>query len=256
MKKPSKAHALGALLSVLAAAAMAEEAKIDNGTDPTKLSTTAQIRFESLDLGDGFTNNILFLRFTQPLGSAQRSSLELKLPILSNNIAGDSSYGAGDIILKFSHLAALTPKYGILLTLEAGFDTADRPELGFGSNVLRPGITYALFLPGGSLFAPTLQHAFTVGDTDSGRTDVSITVADFYYVPKLKDPRSYMTIDPALTYDWNREQLSPSLAVTLGRVISTGLPGTSSVFIKPSAGIGGDRAYDWGVEVGFKVVGF
>jgi hypothetical protein len=247
---------LGLSLSLLAGSAMAADGDIDNGTDPTKLSRNAQIRFESLDLGDGFTNNVLFLRFTQPLGSAQRSSLEFKLPVISNDVAGDSAYGVGDFILKFSHLATLTPKYGILLTLEAGFDTADKPEHGFGSNVLRPGITYARFLPGGSLFAPTLQHAFTVGDTDSGRTDVSITVADFYYVPKLRDPRNYMTIDPALTYDWNREQLSPSLAVTLGRVISTGLPGTSSVFVKPSAGIGSDRAYDWGLEVGFKVVGF
>jgi hypothetical protein len=235
---------------------VAAEEQIDNGTDPTKLSRNAQIRFESLDLGDGFTNNILFLRFTQPLGSSQKSSLEFKLPVVSNNIAGDADYGIGDVILKFSHLPVLTQKYAILLTLEASFDTADKAEHGLGSNVLRPGITYARFLPGGSLFAPTVQHAFSVGDVDQGRIKVNNTVIDLYYVPKLKNPRNYMTIDPAVLYDWEREKLSASLAVTFGRVIPTALPGTSSVFIKPSIGIGNERAYNWGLEVGFKVVGF
>jgi hypothetical protein len=247
---------LGLSLSLVVSAAVAAEDQIDTGTDPTKLSRNAQIRFESLDLGDGFSNDTLYLRFTQPLGAAQRSSLEFKLPIVDSDVLGESGYGIGDFSLKFSHLPVLTQKYGILLTLEAIFDTADAADKGFGSNVLKPGITYARFLPGGSLFAPTIQHAFTVGDTAPGRTDVNITVVDLYYVPKLDDPRTYMTIDPALTYDWEREKLSPSLAVTLGRVIPTALPGTSSVFIKPAVGFGDDRAYDWGIEVGFKVVGF
>jgi hypothetical protein len=84
----------------------------------------------------------------------------------------------------------------------------------------------------------------------------NVAVVDLYYVPKLNDPRNYMTIDPALTHDWEGDRLSPTLAVTLGRVIPTALPGTSSVFIKPSFSFGDDRAYDWGIEVGFKVVGY
>lgn len=252
----TKSIAPGVLLTVIATAAMAQEGEVNNGTDPTKLSTTAQIRFESLELGDGFTNNTLYLRFTQPLGAAQRSSVELKLPIVSTNILDDTEYGLGDFSLKFTHLSSLTQQYGVLLTLEAIFDTAAAADHGAGSNVLRPGITYARFLSGGAIFAPTLQHAFTVGETDPGRTDVNLTVLDLYYVPKLDDPLNYMTIDPALIYDWERDQLSPTLAVTVGRVIPTGLPGSSSFFLKPSVGIGDDASYDWGLEVGFKVVGF
>ncbi len=163
---------------------------------------------------------------------------------MSNDIAGNSGFGIGDVILKFSHLPVLTQKYAILLTLEASFDTADKAEHGLGSNVLRPGVTYARFLPGGSLFAPTVQHAFSVGDVDPGRTKVNNTAFDLYYVPRLKDPRSYMTIDPAVLYHWERDKLGASLAVTLGRVIPTALPGTSSVFIKPSIGIRGCHARD------------
>ena len=243
-------------MSLLAAAAMAADGDIDNGTDPTKLSRNAQLRYEMLDLGNGFSNSTLYLRFTESLGAAQKSSLEFKLPIVSTDVLGDTDFGAGDLSLKFTHLATLTPKYGILLTLEAIFDTADAVEHGTGSNVLKPGITYARFLPGGAIFAPTLQHGFSIGNPDPGRADVNLTVMDFYYVPKLNDPRNYMTVDPAITYNWESEALSPSLAITLGRVIDTSLPGTSSVFVKPSAGIGNDRAFDWGVEVGFKVVGF
>jgi hypothetical protein len=251
-----KIAALGISLSLMVTPSLAQDDEINNGTDPTKLSTTFQLRYESLELGDGFTNNTLYLRYTQPLGAAQRSSVELKLPVVSTNILDDADYGIGDFSLKFTRLSSLTPQYGVLLTLEAIFDTADAADHGSGSNVLRPGITYARFLPNGAIFAPTLQHAFTVGETDPGRTDVNLTVLDLYYVPKLNDPMNYMTIDPALTYDWEREQLSPTLAVTLGRVIPMGLPGSASLFIKPSIGIGDDAAYDWGLEVGFKVVGF
>lgn len=252
----SKTIAMGLSLSLMLTSALAAAEEVNNGTDPTKLSTTAQIRYETLDLGDGFTNNTLYLRLTQPIGAAQRSSLEFKFLAVGSNVVGDSDFGIGDTSLKFTHLSTLTQKYGILLTLEAIFDTADEADQGFGSNALRPGITYARFLPGGAIFAPTLQHAFTVGKTDAGRDDVNITVLDLYYVPKLDDPLSYMTVDPALTYDWERDRLSPTLAVTFGRVIPTAMPGSSSLFIKPSIGIGNDSAYDWGVEVGFKVVGF
>jgi hypothetical protein len=44
--------------------------------------------------------------------------------------------------------------------------------------------------------------------------------------------------------------------VPANRRSSRGLPGSSSLFIKPSIGIREDRAFDWGLEAGFKVVGF
>ena len=154
------------------------------------MSRNFQLRFEALDLQNGFSNQTLFLRVTQPLGEAQKSSLDFKVPLISRDVLGEPGLGIGDLILKFSHLTTLTPKYGILLTLEAAFDTADTADRGFGSNVLQPGITYARFLPGESLFALTLQHALTVGPVDPGRTEVNLTVMDFYHVPKLNDPRN------------------------------------------------------------------
>lgn len=246
----------GALAFAVMASVASAEDEINTGVDPTKLSRTTQFRFESLDLTNGFSNDTLYLRYTEPLGAAQRSSIELKLPIVSSDVIGGSTYGSGDFSLKYTNLPVLTQKYGIVLTVEAIFNTANEADQGLGSNVLKPGITYARFLSNGAIFAPTLQHGFTIGKTDQGRSDYNTTVIDLYYVPKLKNPLAYMTIDPALTYDWERDRLSPSLAVTLGQVIKTSLPGTSSVFIKPSVGIGHDRAYDWGLEVGFKIIGF
>ena len=81
---------IGLALSLISSGAMAAEGDIDNGTDPTKLSRNAQIRYEMFDLGNGFSNNTLYLRFTEPLGAAQKSSLEFKLPIVSTDVLGDS----------------------------------------------------------------------------------------------------------------------------------------------------------------------
>jgi hypothetical protein len=44
--------------------------------------------------------------------------------------------------------------------------------------------------------------------------------------------------------------------VTVGRSLGPALGGNSQVFIKPTVFAGGDRPGKWGVEVGYKVIGF
>ena len=41
-----------------------------------------------------------------------------------------------------------------------------------------------------------------------------------------------------------------------GRVVGKAFGGNAIVFIKPSVFVGGDRPGSWGLEVGYKVLGF
>jgi hypothetical protein len=49
---------------------------------------------------------------------------------------------------------------------------------------------------------------------------------------------------------------TPSLAITVGRVLGSQLGERGIVFIKTSIFGGGDRPGGWGMEVGYKIITF
>ena len=85
-------------------------------------------------------------------------------------------------------------------------------------------VIYAKFLASGAIFAPAFGFNDSFGPDGN---PVRSFVADFYYVPKLKDRRYYMTIDPTLTLDRENDATFASLAVTLGRVIGPAFGGSA-----------------------------
>jgi hypothetical protein len=228
---------------------------VDNGTDPTRFSRVAEVKFEHLDLKDGFGSNTLRLSFTQPLGEKRDFSLRFRGLATSVDVLGNAKFGIGDVSVQLAHVFGLTKEHGFVAQGELFFNTAQRPELGAGKNAFKATLIYALFLKGGSIFAP----AFVQNNSFSGdrsRPDINVTTLDFYYVPKFADSRNLMTFDPALNFDWENDKRFFSLQVTAGRVIGKALGGNAIVFIKPSVFVGSDRPSSWGLEVGYKVLGF
>ncbi|RGP37529.1 hypothetical protein D1012_10010 [Pseudotabrizicola alkalilacus] len=235
--------------------ALAQDNKIDNGTDPTKLSSSFTLSYENLRLVDGGDLQTLTLKYGTTIGTDGRTGLNLKLPFVSTSF-GETGFGVGDFSVKISRVLTITPSYGIIVGAEAVFDTADAPNRGAGVDVLELSGAYAFFFKSGTILAPALLHSMSIGNPDPGRQDVSQTTFDLYYVPKLRNPKAYMTVDPAIIYDWETDKFSGALAVTYGQAVDLGLAGNESFFIKPSIGIGRNRGADFGIEVGFKVVGF
>ena len=74
-------------------------------------------------------------------------------------------------------------------------------------------------------------------------------------MPKLSDPRKFVTLDPELNFDWADDRQFPSLTVTAGRSVGKAFGGTAQVHAKPTVLFGGDPG-DWSLEMGFKVLGF
>jgi len=233
------------------AANAAEEKQPDNGTDPTKQTQAVTVAYEHIALRDGFYRGTFKPSYKLPLGP--HSSVTLLVPIVRTDTAGNEDYDLGDASLKLSYVYKLTRDHGIVLQGEVVFDTAGRPELGGNATVLKGTVIYAKFLQGGAIFAPTL--GLNEGFGPDGRTVRSL-VADFYYVPKLSDPRYYVTFDPALTADVENDAEFASVAVTIGRVIGPAFGGSSQVYVKPGVFLGGERSADWGIEIGYKVIGF
>ena len=226
----------------------------NNGTDPTRPARFVTLAYENLELTNGFTSRRFEFRFNQPIGEG-RSAVQLTVPVTSVDVLGDDGFGLGDIGLRYTNVAVVTPQYGLVFQLEAELPTADRDELGTGHVVLKPTVIYARFLKNGAILAPSLLHTFNVGGPDS-RADVNLTTFDLYYVPKLANPKVYMTLDPALNYDWEAEKVYGAFALTLGYRTGPAFGGNGQVFVKPSLTVGQNRPVDWGLEIGFQVLNF
>lgn len=238
-----------------AQAQQASTAPVDNGTDPTKFSNAAFANYEYIDLKQGIRSGTLRLNYIMPLGANKDYALRFRVPVAMNDVFGRDSHALGDASVMLQHVFGLTKQHAFVWQAELAFDTASRPELGAGKHVFSPTLIYARFLEGGAIFAPAIKHSLSFGG-DSNRADVNATVFDFYYVPKLADPRNLVTIDPALSLDWENDKRFGSVAVTFGRVIGPMFGGNAIVSVKPTLFAGGDRPGKWGIEVGFKVIGF
>jgi hypothetical protein len=229
-------------------------AAVDNGTDPTKFLTIAEAKYEYLDLNGGFGSSTLRLSYTQPFGG-ERWNIRARLPVAAVDIFGNDSYNIGDFSLEVAHVFGLSEKGAFVAKGEMVFDTAQRPELGTGQNVFKGTFIYAKFLKGGNIFAPAVVQSNSLWGDDN-RADVNSTTFDFYYVPKLRNPKNLITYDPALNFDWENDKQFASLAITFGRVLGPQFGGNGILFFKPSVFAGDDKPSAWGMEVGYKVLGF
>jgi hypothetical protein len=253
--KASKILCALALAYPIAGFAQEAEKPLDNGTDPSRFNTVAEAKYEYLDLQNGFSSGTLRLTYIRPFGERQDYSIRLRAPISAVDALGNDDHELGDVSVQLAHVFGLTESHGFVWQAEMVFDTASRVELGTGQNVLKGTLIYAKFLEGGAIFAPAIVQSNSLWGEDD-RADVNSTTFDFYYVPKLKDPRNLITLDPSLNFDWENDKQFAGLAVTFGRVIGPAFGGNAILSVKPSVFAGGDRPGSWGIEVGYKIIGF
>jgi hypothetical protein len=250
------ASSLFSMLASSAAALEQDQTSLDTGSDPTVLSNQAYAKYEYQDLNNGISSGTLRLGYVIPLGKVKDYGLRFQIPVMQvNGAGGDQSHALGDASLQLTHVFGLTRTHGWVTQAEAVFDTAARPELGTGKNVLKGTLVYVRFLADGAIFAPAWVQSLSVSG-QSDRSKVNTTTMDFYYVPKLSDPSNVLAFDPAINHDWESKKSFASLAVTAGRLVGKAFGGNAIVFIKPTLFAGGNRPGSWGVELGYKVIGF
>ncbi len=231
-----------------------DSGEINNGTNPTLLTTQAGINFKHYDYGSRNSSGQMEAFFTQPFGETKNMSLTGTVSYINSPL--DSSYGFGDFALKFLHVVDLNKSRGYAYAAEVFFDTGERDDLGRNQTVLELSSFRAGFLESGAILAPSLVWTTGLGDQDPGVDRVNLLTFDLYYVPKLANKKFYITNDPALIYDFNDDLFYGSYTVTFGMLTGKALGGDSQVFIKPQILVGGDRPLDWSIQVGFKLLNF
>ena len=125
--------------------------------------------------------------------------------------------------------------------------------LGSGKNALGP-VIFAVF-PGilgrGSLFAPGYQYVFDIGGDDD-RSDISRSQIDLYFVWGLAKGKNWLILDPQIILDHENSIEFGTVEAEWGFMIAPkqGI----SAYLRPGAGIGADRPYDWNLEFAVKFV--
>ena len=169
-------------------------------------------------------------------------------PGVNTNISG-----AGDLDLRYLYIPYVTNKWGLAGGLEAFLPTARNDALGDGKVVLRPQIFAGFFGLFGekSIFAPGLLYLFDVAG-DGDRASVNQWQMDIYFVWLLGQMKHWLIINPQPVLDVENSKEFMIVDVELGFMVPQ-LPG-SSIWVRPGAGVGSDRPFDWTFEFGFKFI--
>jgi hypothetical protein len=255
MKTFATLFAIGFVSLVSAGIVKADEAgnQDKSGTDPTKFLPTITLRNDFIATTNNDYVNTFNLIYIHPF--QDRLNLRTKLPIVATDIAGDGDFGIGDLSLRLNWLAHVDQQKGILLGFDSKIPTATDDVLGGEKWVISPLITYAWFINKNTIFAPSYQHDFSfAGDDD--RADVNQSVFDLYFVFTSDDKKQFIQVDPQIILDWENDKEQFIFKTTFGQRVGSLWGGAVNFTVAPSVGIGNDRPYDWGVEVGLTVVGF
>jgi hypothetical protein len=224
-----------------------------SGTNPLNLQTEFRLFNEYQGHRGGRYFNTTTFQYVQPFAQ-HTAAARIRLPLVATDLGGGGDFGFGDFNLRFNYVPRITHKYGILTGVETFWDTASESTLGSGRNVVAPVFVYALFLPNKALFAPAYQQFIDIGGEDTWRK-INQGAFDFYYVKLVK--KGWWILDPTLTLDYEgNPAVSGQVELERGFIIGPQGKGVASWYIRPGVGIGATRAYDWNLEVAYKVVGF
>jgi hypothetical protein len=161
--------------------------------------------------------------------------------------------GFGDASLKLTKILERNRRFGIVGSLEVVAPTGN-DRIGGGKWLAKPNLVFAIFMKGGHIFAPAVLHTTSFGG-DAGLPPVNLTTLDFYFVPRLSNKKLFLTVDPALNFNWETSRDFAALAVTLGYKLGPMLGGRGQISVKPSIGIGRDAPFDYGMQLAFQLLG-
>ncbi len=253
-----------------------EKKKDDTGTNPVNFTYDARFYAETSWLrpdNSSLITNTFELRLpfgrtmsnltNQKIGIfndlGSRHALRLKYRYKSlntetgqgSNTSNTNISGAGDLDFRYLYIPYVTNKWALAGGLEVFFPTASNDLLGDGKLILRPQIFTGFFglFGKGSLFVPGLLYVTDVAGDDD-RASVEQWQMDIYFVWLLAEMKHWLIINPQPVWDVEKDQEYMIVDVEFGFMIPQ-LPGAST-WIRPGAGVGSDRPFDWTFEFGFK----
>lgn len=255
---------------------LAEEAATDKndktGTNPINFQRDVRIYNEYLRLntaGDG-NQNLTTLEYRTPFAQGK---WQFRTRIPYNSVTADVNddgmddihdSGLGDINFRLMTVPVLKGADGFAVGLEFFLNTASEDSLGAGTTSLAPVVFWGHFFAGGfgpwqkgGLFAPGLQYKFSV-DEDEGRDKTEQAILDINFLLQAKDGQSWFFAEPQIVFDREDDAEFAIMDFEFGWMMTKWWPDLAgqSFYLRPTFTVGTDRPMDYGIEVGYKIVGW
>ena len=254
------------------AEAAAKDTSDKSGTNPINFQRDVRIYNEYLWLntaGDG-NQNVTTLEFRSPFaGGKWQFRTRIPYSALTADVNGDGmddidDSGLGDINFRLLTVPYFKGANAVAVAVEVFANTASEDSLGAGTTSLAPIVFFGHFFRGGfgpwqkgGLFAPGLQYKFSV-DEDEGRGDTEQIILDINYLLQAKDGQSWLFAEPQIVFDQETDADFAIMDIEFGWMMTKWKPNLKghSFYIRPTFTIGADRPTDYGIELGYKLVGW
>jgi len=256
---------------------IAEQAAKDtsdkSGTNPINFQRDLRIYNEYLWLntaGDG-TQNLTTLEFRTPFAGG-KWQFRTRVPFITSlraDVNGDGiddidDSGLGDINFRLLTVPYFEGANALAFALEVFVDTASEDSLGAGTTSLAPIVFFGRFFRGGfgpwqkgGLFAPGLQYKFSV-DEDEGRDKTEQIILDINFLLQSVDGQSWLFAEPQIVFDQETDADFAIMDIEFGWMMTKWWPNLTgqSFYLRPTFTIGADRPTDYGIELGYKFIGW
>jgi len=244
----------------------AKDTSDKSGTNPINFQRDARIYNEYLWLntaGDGNQNLTTFEFRTPFAGGKWQFRTRIPYSITKADVNGDGiddidDSGLGDVNFRLMTVPVLKGANAFAVGMDVFLDTASEDSLGAGATSLAPVVFWGHFFKGGwgpwkkgGLFAPGLQYKFSI-DEDDGRDEVEQIIIDINYLLQAEDGQSWLFVEPQIVFDQKTKEDFAIIDIEFGWMRGEG----QSWYLRPTFTIGSDRPTDYGIEIGYKWIGW
>ncbi|MFD1605875.1 lipid A phosphoethanolamine transferase [Flavobacterium artemisiae] len=196
---------------------------------------------------DNGSFNTTQVRVMLPIGN-KAWNLRFDLPFISANTNSINKTAIGDVGMGISYIPYLQKNNGVAFRARVYANTAADPNFGTGKWVFMPAVVYGkYFLKKKFLWLSTLEYQGSFAGADE-RSDISVTVFDNVFLHFFG--KNWIASDVAFRYNTTLEAFQNNCYIEFGRKITP----ANLVYIHPSAGFGGGKTYNFGVEAGILVL--
>jgi hypothetical protein len=252
---------------------IAEQAAKDksdkSGTNPINFQRDFRIYNEHLWL-DG-NQNLATVEFRTPFAGG-KWQFRTRVPFITSlraDVNGDGiddidDSGLGDVNFRLLTVPYFKGANALAFALEVFLNTASDDSLGAGTTSLAPVVFYGRFFRGGfgpwkrgGLFAPGLQYRFSI-DEDEGRNETEQVILDINFLLQSVDQQSWLYAEPQIVFDRENDAEFAIMDIEFGWMMTKWWPDLKgqSFYLRPTFTVGRDRPTDYGIEVGYKWVGW
>ena len=237
------------------------------GTNPVNFQRDVRVYNEYLWLntaGDG-NQNLTTLEFRTPF-AGDKWQFRTRIPY--NKVTADvnddgmddiDDSGLGEVNFRLMTVPVLKGANAFAVGMDVFLDTASEDSLGAGATSLAPVVFWGHFFKGGwgpwkkgGLFAPGLQYKFSI-DEDDGRDEVEQIIIDINYLLQAEDGQSWLFVEPQIVFDQKTKEDFAIIDIEFGWMRRTE---GQSWYLRPTFTIGSDRPTDYGIEIGYKWIGW